>query len=191
VQSGHRDAARTVMEELQSVAQQTPAPWLHVALRYARPLLADDEEAGAFFQEGLSADMAAWPFYQARLQLAYGTWLRRRRRAVESRALLRAARDSFDALGAMPWGERARQELRASGETSRQRAVDAWDQLSPQELRIAQMAAQGLSNREIGERLFLSHRTVGFHLYRIFPKLGITSRSELRAALRASAPASV
>jgi DNA-binding CsgD family transcriptional regulator/tetratricopeptide (TPR) repeat protein len=191
VQSGHRDAVRAVMEELQSVAQQTPSPWLHVALRYARPLLADDEEAGALFQEGLSADMAAWPFYQARLQLAYGTWLRRRRRAVESRALLRAARDTFDALGAMPWGERARQELRASGETSRQRAVDVWDQLSPQELQIAQMAARGLSNREIGQRLFLSHRTVGFHLYRIFPKLGITSRSELRAALRASAPASV
>jgi ATP/maltotriose-dependent transcriptional regulator MalT len=191
VQSGHRDAVRAVMEELQSVAQQTPSPWLHVALRYARPLLADDEEAGALFQEGLSADMAAWPFYQARLQLAYGTWLRRRRRAVESRALLRAARDTFDALGARPWGERARQELRASGETSRQRAVDVWDQLSPQELQIAQMAARGLSNREIGQRLFLSHRTVGFHLYRIFPKLGITSRSELRAALRASAPASV
>jgi DNA-binding CsgD family transcriptional regulator len=191
VQSGHRDAARAVMEELEHVAQQTPSPWLHVALRYARPLLADDEEAGALFQKGIGTEMAKWPFYQARLQLAYGTWLRRRRRAVESRALLRAARDTFDALGAIPWGARARRELRASGETSRQRAVDAWDQLSPQELQIAQMAAQGLSNREIGERLFLSHRTVGFHLYRIFPKLGITSRAELRAALRAPAPASV
>jgi DNA-binding NarL/FixJ family response regulator len=93
---------------------------------------------------------------------------------------LRAAHEAFDALGAEPWSERARQELRASGESSRQRMLEAWDQLSPQELQIAQMAAQGLSNREIGQRLFLSHRTVGYHLYRIFPKLGITSRAELR-----------
>ncbi|HEX6506244.1 MAG TPA: LuxR C-terminal-related transcriptional regulator, partial [Chloroflexota bacterium] len=191
VSSGHRDEALATIEDLQSVAKQTPSSWLHMSLRYAQPLLADDEEAGSLFQEGLGADMGTFPFYQARMQLAYGTWLRRRRHAVESRALLRAARDAFDALGAIPWGERARQELRASGETSRRRAVDAWDQLSPQELQIAQMAAQGLSNREIGESLFLSHRTVGFHLYRIFPKLGITSRSELHEALRATSPASV
>ena len=83
----------------------------------------------------------------------------------------------------MRWGERARQELRASGETSRRRTPDAWDELTPQELQIAQMAAAGLTNREIGERLYLSHRTIGSHLYRIFPKLGITSRAELRDAV--------
>jgi DNA-binding NarL/FixJ family response regulator len=81
------------------------------------------------------------------------------------------------------WGERARQELRASGETSRRRTPDAWDELTPQELQIAQLAAAGLTNREIGERLYLSHRTIGSHLYRIFPKLGVTSRSELRDAV--------
>jgi len=163
------------------VAERTPSPSLHVGLRFARPLLAEDEDAEALFQAGLDADLTRWPFARARLQLAYGGWLRRRRRVAESRAPLRAAREAFDALGAIPWGERARQELRASGETSRHRTLEARDQLSPQELQIAQMAAGGLSNREIGQRLYLSHRTVGSHLYRIFPKLGITSRSELRA----------
>jgi DNA-binding NarL/FixJ family response regulator len=115
--------------------------------------------------------------------LAYGAWLRRRRRVAEARAPLRAARDAFDALGAIPWSERARQELRASGETSRPRTPEVRDQLTPQELQIAQLAAEGLSNREIGHRLYLSHRTVGSHLYRIFPKLGIAARSDLRDAL--------
>lgn len=85
-------------------------------------------------------------------------------------ASLRAARDAFDTLGAVPWGERARQELRASGEASRRRTYDLIDALSPQELQIAQLAASGLSNKEIGRHLFLSHRTIGSHLYRIFPK---------------------
>jgi len=89
----------------------------------------------------------------------------------------------FDALGAVPWGERARQELTAAGETSRERKAGAWDQLTPQELQIAHMAAEGLSNREIGRQLYLSHRTVGSHLYHIFPKLGITSRAQLHQAL--------
>jgi DNA-binding NarL/FixJ family response regulator len=127
--------------------------------------------------------MTPWPLLRARVQLAYGQWLRRHRRLADSRAPLRAARESFDALGAAPWSERARRELRASGETSRGRTPDARDQLTPQELQIAQMAAAGMSNRDVGQRLYLSHRTVSNHLYRIFPKLGIASRAELRAAL--------
>jgi DNA-binding NarL/FixJ family response regulator len=90
-------------------------------------------------------------------------------------------------LGVFPWGERARQELRAAGEASRRRVPEAWDQLTPQELQIAQLAANGLSNREIGQQLYLSHRTVGTHLYRVFPKLGITSRAQLPATLDGSA----
>ena len=140
-------------------------------------------DAQALFEAALGADLARWPFARARVQLAYGGWLRRQRRAAESRGHLRAARDTFDALGTIPWSERARQELRASGETSRRRTPDARDQLTPQELQIAQMAAEGLTNREIGQKLYLSHRTVGSHLRRIFPKLGVTSRSALRAAL--------
>jgi DNA-binding NarL/FixJ family response regulator len=86
-------------------------------------------------------------------------------------------------LGARRWSERARQELRATGERIGPRTADARDRLTAQELQIAQLAAAGLSNREIGERLFLSHRTIGSHLYRIFPKLGITARAQLRDAL--------
>jgi DNA-binding NarL/FixJ family response regulator len=90
-----------------------------------------------------------------------------------------------------PWAERARRELRASGESSRLRSRDALDELTPQELQIVQMAALGLSNREIAQRLYLSHRTVESHLYRVFPKLGVTSRAQLVGALgsRLGAPA--
>ena len=84
----------------------------------------------------------------------------------------------------IPWSERARQQLRATGETSRPRSPEALDQLTPQELQILQMAAKGLTNREIGQMLYLSHRTVSSHLYRAFPKLGITSRAEIGSALR-------
>jgi DNA-binding NarL/FixJ family response regulator len=92
----------------------------------------------------------------------------------------------FDALGATRWGERARQELRATGEKLGPRTPDARDRLTAQELQIAELAAVGLTNREIGERMFLSHRTIGSHLYRIFPKLDIRSRAQLRDALAAA-----
>ena len=123
-----------------------------------------------------------------RAQFAYGAWLRRQHRMTESRAPLRAAAQTFDALGQLRFAERARRELRASGEVPRRRVAEAWAQLTPQELQIAQLAAEGLSNREIGERLYLSHRTVGSHLYRLFPKLGVTSRGQLRDALDPAAP---
>jgi DNA-binding CsgD family transcriptional regulator len=181
--SDHRDQARSVMRQLEPLASQTPSPWFRVGMLYARVLLADDEEAGALFEDALGRDLTSWPFVRARLQLAFGEWLRRQRRTAESRAPLRAARDAFDALGVGPWGERARQELRASGESSRRRTPDTLDELTPQELQIVQMAAGGLSNREIGQRLYLSHRTVESHLYRVFPKLGVTSRAQLSGVL--------
>ncbi len=183
--SGQAESARRIVDRYESVAGSGPNPWLHVGLLYARPLLADDEHAEGLFREGLGAPvLARWPLYRARMLLEYGTWLRRRRRVAESRGPLRAALDALDALGVVAWAERARQELRASGEVSRPRTLDSWSGLSPQELQIAQMAACGLSNREIGQRLFLSHRTVGSHLYRIFPKLGITARAQLNTAIR-------
>ena len=170
------------MARLEAVAARTPSPVLHIGLRHARALLAPDDDADRLFAAALAADLGHWPFARARVQLSHGAWLRRQRRAAESRAPLRAARDTFDALGTPAWGERARQELRASGETSRPRTAEARDQLSPQELLIAQLAAEGLTNREIGGRLYLSHRTVGTHLHRIFPKLG-SSRAALAAAI--------
>jgi len=181
--SAHLEEARAIVAEMESLLEQTHSPLLQVRLAYARPLLAEDQDAEALYLASLGENLTHWPFVRARLQLGYGGWLRRHRRMADSRPPLRAAVEVFDALGALPWAERARQELRASGEVRRSRTVDARDQLSPQELQIAQLATEGLSNREIGQRLYLSHRTVGSHLYRIFPKLGITSRAELHTAL--------
>ena len=155
-----------------------------IGLRYARAVLATGEEAEQLYQEALRAVPAGWPFQRAWAQLAYGEWLRRRRRTAEPRPYLRAARETFDALGTVPWSDRARDELRAAGEGSPRRSADARDQLTAHELHIAQLAAEGLTNREIGQRLYLSHRTVSTHLHRIFPKLGVTARSELKTVLR-------
>ena len=185
VHDGRVDDALAALAELEPLGEQTPSPILHANLTWARALLAGDDAEARFADALAAADAAQRPFTSARLQLALGAWLRRRRRVSESRKPLRAARETFDALGAATWSDRARQELRASGETSRRRAPEAWSELSPQELQIAQMASEGLTNREIGQRLYLSHRTVSTHLYRIFPKLGITSRAELLRVLPA------
>jgi len=122
---------------------------------------------------------------RARTELAFGEWLRRQRRTAQARECLRTARDTFDALGVAPWSERARRELRAAGERSSERQVATSDRLTAQEYQIAQLAAEGLTNREIGRRLYISHRTVGAHLARIYPKLNVTSRVQLYNALSA------
>jgi len=182
---GYQDAARRHCTELTSEAAATGSPLLRASLAVAAPMLATDN-AQALFDAAFDAGLTAWPLHGARLQLAYGMWLRRRQQAGESRAPLRAAKDTFDALGADAWAERARRELRAAGERSGQPAPRALDLLAPQELQIARLAAEGLSNREIGQQLYLSRRTVSNHLYRMFPKLGITSRAELAAVVGAS-----
>jgi DNA-binding CsgD family transcriptional regulator len=150
---------------------------------YAKPLVAADRDAESLYQAALGQSLANWPAYRGRMLLLYGVWLRRQRRAADSRAPLRAARDSLDALGFTGLAEHARRELRAAGESSSRRVPEAWDQLTPQEQQIARMAADGMSNREIGQRLYISHRTVGAHLLRIFPKLDVTSRGQLHAAI--------
>jgi DNA-binding CsgD family transcriptional regulator len=181
--SGHLADIAGTMKELEELSARISSPQLRVAMRCARPLIAPDDDKEALFLSGLHSDLADWPFAKARLQLAYGSWLRRQRRVSESRRLLIEARDRFDNLGVPPWAERARAELRASGVTNRKRAPAASEQLTTSELQIAQMAAAGLTNQEIGQRLYVSPRTVSSHLYRIFPKLGITSRSQLHTAL--------
>jgi DNA-binding CsgD family transcriptional regulator len=180
---GDIGAAATYLRQLESLAAKTAGPLLQAEAAYARPLAADDAAAEALYQAALEQGLTNWPAYRGRMLLWYGGWLRRQRRAAESRAPLRAARDCFDALGFAGLAEHARRELRAAGESSSRRAPEAWDQLTPQELQIARMAADGMSNREIGQQLYISHRTVGAHLHRIFPKLGITSRSQLHAAI--------
>ena len=181
------EAARARVSQVEASFAERPGTWIELGLRHARALVADPTEAGDRFEEALSSDRTRWPFQRARVQLAYGQWLRRHRQVADSRGVLRAARDTFDALGCATWAEQARRELRASGERSRRRVPEARDQLTAQELQIAQLAADGLSNREIGQRLFLSHRTISTHLYRVFPKLGVTSRAELNAALAPTA----
>jgi ATP/maltotriose-dependent transcriptional regulator MalT len=177
---------RELLAQVEATTGPRPAVWIELNLRHARALLAADEAAAQrCFDDALALDLGRWPFHRARLLLAHGQWLRRQRQIADSRAPLRAARDTFDTLGCLSWSQRARRELRASGESSRRRDPAARDQLTAQELQIAQLAAQGLSHREIGQRLFVSHRTIGTHLYRIFPKLGITARGELEAALSA------
>jgi DNA-binding CsgD family transcriptional regulator/tetratricopeptide (TPR) repeat protein len=184
VACGRVDEARACLRDLEAYTKGSPLPWLQAGLAYARPLLAEDAEAEDLYRQSMEADLTRWPFYRGRIMLAYGSWLRRHRRVAESRALLRGARDVLDAAGTVPWANRARSELRAAGESSPNRITATGERLTPQELQIAQLAGRGLSNREIGRQLFLSHRTVGSHLYRIFPKLGITSRWELREVLR-------
>ena len=176
--------ARELLAQVEATMGVRPAVWIDLNLRCARALLAPDEtEAQRCFEHALATDLGRWPFQRARLQLLYGEWLHRQRRSADSRAPLRAARDTFDRLGCKSWSERARRELRASGERSRRRVPEGRHQLTAQELQIARLAATGLSNREIGQQLYLSHRTVSTHLYRVFPKLGITSRTTLAAAL--------
>ncbi|WP_250031310.1 ATP-binding protein [Paractinoplanes maris] len=185
VRSGRRPDVADIVGRARERAARLPSPMLHRCLAYANAVLAPDEEAGPAFAHAFTLDHTDWPVHRARLNLAYGTWLRRRKRILESRPPLRAARDGFDELGAHAWGRLAREELRASGEESSGRAVRSGEKLTAQELQTALLAATGLTNREIGQRLFLSHRTVSSHLYRIYPKLGISGRSQLRSALDA------
>ncbi|MFD7135339.1 AAA family ATPase [Streptomyces sp. NPDC059894] len=144
---------------------------------------------GQFRHAHVTAAKSSRPFDRARLALDYGIWLRRQRETPAARTQLRAAHDAFARLGAAPWRDRAREELRAIGVGVRDQGPATPPApgvvfLSAQEQRIARLAAAGLSNRQIAERLFISPRTVGSHLYKVFPRLGISSRRELRRALQ-------
>ncbi|MEV0387194.1 AAA family ATPase [Nonomuraea sp. NPDC050643] len=182
---GRLPDARRVLAELERTALVTPAPLLRTQLLYARAVLADDSDAEKLYDAALRQDLSRWPLVRARLKLAYGGWLRRhpRRRDAESRMPLRSAQTAFDLMGATAWADQARAELRSAGERAAEPGPAVLGTLSAQELQIARLAADGLSNREIGERLHLSPRTIGSHLYRIFPKLGITTRAQLASRL--------
>ena len=131
------------------------------------------------FGEAIAAAPALPPLERARTELLYGEWLRRERRRSDARGHLRTALETFRMLGAVSWAERAEAELRATGETARRRDVSAVEQLTPQEWQIAGLVTEGLTNKEIAAQLFLSPRTVDYHLRKVFTKLGITSRTEL------------
>ena len=161
----------------ESWAEQFPHPTRRALLARCRALI-DESGAEGHYTDALSQD-ALPPFDRARTELLYGEWLRRHRRRIDARVYLRSALDAFEQLGVTPWADRARAELRASGETARRRDPSTRDQLTPQELHIAGLAAGGLTNPEIGAQLFLSPRTIDYHLRKVFAKLGISSRAEL------------
>ena len=153
-------------------------------LHAAAALAADDDRhpgfSGALAVEGTGR----WPFDLARIQLYYGEQLRRGKERARARHHLALAAETFLRLGAAPWAHRASQELRACGTPGRAARKPQAAMLTPQQREIALLAAAGLSNKQIGERLFLSPRTVSTHLYQLFPKLGVTSRAALRDALK-------
>jgi DNA-binding CsgD family transcriptional regulator len=147
-------------------------------------MAAPDSISHDLFEDAIAVPHASlWPFELARVRLAFGERLRRNRAVTESRRHLAAAHDAFRELGARPWTARAATELRAAGETASPSTLRGTAGLTPQEHQTALLAAAGLTNKEIGQRLFLSPRTVGAHLYRVFPKLGVTTRAALRDAL--------
>jgi DNA-binding CsgD family transcriptional regulator len=155
-------------------------PWALAAAHRCRALI--DPETTADRYEAALRELGrghAAPFDEARTRLLYGETLRRERRRAESRVPLRDALRTFERLGAALWAERARTELRASGETARRRDASTLADLTPQELRIARLASEGASNPEIAAAVFLSRRTVEYHLHKVFTKLGIASRAEL------------
>lgn len=174
------EVAARVLADIETATHKKPVPWVRANIAYCKALVAPPELSDAAFDAANREDLKDWPFLRGRCLLAQGEYLRRNRRPAEARAPLRAAAQTFDALGAVPWSERAWNDLRAAGEGSRQGETPLAGVLSPQELQIARLAATGLTNKEIGLRLKLSHRTVGYHLHKIFPKTGVTARAELR-----------
>ncbi len=152
-------------------------------------IAAPDHEAVALFERALAVPGAdRWPFDRARIQLTFGERLRRMKATTDARAHLTAALDTFQRLGAVPWAARAGNELRATGLTIGRLADTGPASLTPQQQEIAQLAAAGLTNKQIGERLYLSPRTVATHLHQLFPKLGVTTRAALRDALAGLPP---
>jgi DNA-binding CsgD family transcriptional regulator/tetratricopeptide (TPR) repeat protein len=184
VRTGRQDHARDVVERLRPIAETSGSPLLQTHLVYATAVLAPDDVAEQSFLAGLASPATDSLWARARLQLAYGRWLRRQHRVTQSRGPLQTSLATLEQLGAQRWAEEARTELEASGvHGDEDHDLPVSGLLSAQELKIARFAALGMSNREIAERLALSPRTVGSHLYRIFPKLQISTRSQIAARL--------
>ncbi|MBG0831521.1 AAA family ATPase [Planomonospora sp. ID67723] len=173
-----KEALRPYAEWARATGQARPLAVLH----RAQALLAAEHEAERLFEQALVLHAeGGQPFDEARTRLVYGEWLRRQQRRVEARAQLEAAVEVFDRLDAAPWSARAAAELRATGASlpDRTRFGGPLAALTAQELQVVRLAVTGASNREIGAQLFLSPRTVASHLYKAFPKLGVSSRAEL------------
>ncbi|MBR7838627.1 helix-turn-helix transcriptional regulator [Actinospica durhamensis] len=185
VRTGRRAQALEHVRAVREAGLDSLSPRLHMLVLACAGLAAEDgREADAAFGAALAvAGAERWPFDLARIRLYYGERLRRGKAPARARRHLAAAAETFGRLGAAPWARRAAQESRACGAPARGTAGPGTATLTPQQWAIASLAAAGLTNKQIGERLFLSSRTVSTHLYQVFPKLGVTSRAALRDAL--------
>ncbi|MFE6888437.1 AAA family ATPase [Streptomyces sp. NPDC057694] len=185
-------AARTRLLTLEQDLGPERAPLVAVELAVGQAILAADDEASTLYERAFHMDLAHRPFLEASLRLAHGRWLRRRHEFTDSRVTLRQAAATFAMMGAEARVSRITEELRASGQrtdsfaAASSRPAPAAGLLSAQELRIARLAGRGLSNRQIGQELGLSPRTIGAYLYRIFPRLGVTARAQLSGVLRSA-----
>ena len=183
VHTGRRIEAERHVHALREAQISKLSPRLAILVAGSAAMVAGEEEASALFEDALSLPAAEqWPFDVARVRLVYGEQLRRARALTEAKVQLQTALAAFRTLGADPWTQRAERELRAAG-LAPTLAAPSLPALTAQELQIARLAASGLTNKEIATQLYLSPRTIGGHLYRIFPKLGITTRAALRDAL--------
>ncbi|MGW6022835.1 helix-turn-helix transcriptional regulator [Streptomyces sp. NPDC055099] len=182
VRSGKADSVRDPARAFGEWADHSGAAWARALAARCRALLAPETEAQAAYEEALALHVDdSRPFERARTELLFGEWLRRAGRRSEARVPLRSALDTFELLASPPWAERARAELRATGESRARHVGDEapLERLTPQERQVVRLAATGMTNRDIGAQLFLSPRTVGYHLYNAYPKLGVASRGEL------------
>jgi DNA-binding CsgD family transcriptional regulator len=180
VRADESELARDWVEQLADFAQATGRAWAVATVAYGRAVTTDGPAADALFQEALAQHRRAGrPLDQARTQLAYGEWLRRSQRRIDARSQLRHSLETFQDVHAEALAARATQELRASGETARKRDPSTQVLLTPMELKIAQLVSSGLSNKDVAAQIWVSPRTVAFHLRNIFAKAGVTSRGEL------------
>jgi ATP/maltotriose-dependent transcriptional regulator MalT len=189
VRAGQPEEAAAALGRLSERTRASGTQWALGVEARCRALLSDDESGYQESVERLADSRAAIEL--ARSRLAYGEWLRRASRRVDSREQLRAAYEMFSQMGAAAFAERARRELSATGETVRKRTAETVDELTTQEKQVARLAAQGLTNPEIAAQLFISPRTVEYHLSKVFPKLGISSRRELPGALPGAEPSAM
>jgi DNA-binding CsgD family transcriptional regulator len=176
----------TALEWLSERTRLAPTEWVLGIEARVRALASEGEEAERHYRESIAhLGRTRLRAELARSQLLYGEWLRRERRRTDAREQLCPAHDMLDSMGIDAFAERARREILAAGGTARKRTVEISDELTAQEAQIARLARDGLSNLEIGTRLFISPRTVQYHLSKVFTKLGVSSRSQLDRALPA------
>jgi DNA-binding CsgD family transcriptional regulator len=192
VRLGQSGRAASALQRLAAVARSSGTNWALGIEARSRALLSQGAEGEHLYREAIERlGHTRVRLELARAHLVYGEWLRRANRRIDARTQLRTAYEMFTAMGAEGFAERTHRELLATGETVRKRTVDLRYDLTPQELQIARLARDGLSNPEIGERIFLSPRTVEWHLGNVFRKLGISSRKQLRRALTNGSSATV